>query len=685
MSDLPPYARETAHGQGSSARRAGDPFATDRPRHDPYGATAADASGRMQAPGGPPPEDPGNLRGGQVLDGRYELVEELGRGGMGVVFRARDLLGGGDVAVKLLLAAGLERQVKRFEREALALRSLAHRNVVEIHAVGVHRGLPYLVLDFVAGESLERRIQRGPLAPRAAAELVGALADALSHVHARGVLHRDLKPDNVLLEPDGTPRLTDFGLAGDLLGDAERLTNTGAMLGTPGYWPPEQLRGIREEVGPPADVYGLGGILYAALTQRRPIEGASFHEVVLATAERPVTPPSRLNPDVPPELERICLTCLAKDPADRYESAADLADALLAFAHAAPRARWRGPAWARALAWGVVGLGAVGATGAALGARAARAELAAREAAAARLDVPARLMRARFRREQGDAAGALADLEHAVDQGPLAGPALALRGEVLAELAGDQPGAERSFDAALERELVPALRAAVLTSRGVVRHRQGKLEEALADYERALALQPAGSTYANRAAYYATTGRFAEAEADFGRALALNPREGGARSGRAWARIRLQRYREAIADCDAALALDPANGRAYHHRALARIYGQFEPELVAADLDAAVRLRPDDAEVLYSRATYRRQARDLEGARSDLDRALQLTPDNPRHRATRGLVRGQQGDLAGGIEDLEGAIPRVEREDQPFLTEQLERMRAKLKRQPERR
>lgn len=261
--------------------------------------------------------------------GPYELQGEIARGGMAVVLRgaAPD---GRPVAIKLLMVLE-ERHRRRLAREVGALRRLRHPHIVAIHEVGEDGGRPYLVLDLIEGESLEHRLARtGPLPPNEAAAIALALARALDHAHGEGVLHRDMKPANVLLSRDGAPFLTDFGLAtslGESL-DQSRLTRSGTFLGSPGYWAPEQARGDLAQVGPAADVYGAGATLFAALTGRPPIIGESVMAVLAATEHERPPAPSSLRPEVDAALDAIVLGCLEKDPARRPASAGQLAASL---------------------------------------------------------------------------------------------------------------------------------------------------------------------------------------------------------------------------------------------------------------------------------------------------------------------------------------------------------------------
>ena len=272
----------------------------------------------------PPGSDLTAAGSGQV--GPYRVLGELGRGGMGVVYRAHDPGLDRVVALKLLPLGGAGAQeVARTRLEARATASLRHPGIVRVLGAGEHGSHLWVAMELVEGEPLGRRLEGGPLAAPVAARLGLALARALEHAHARGVVHRDLKPDNVLLQADGTPVLIDFGLA-KLLGRASlALSVTGEVLGTPSYMAPEQVRG-GGGIGPWTDVYGLGATVYHALSGRPPVEGGSLLERLerVLSAEPDLAPVRR----VAPGLASICARCLAKDPARRYPSARAVADAL---------------------------------------------------------------------------------------------------------------------------------------------------------------------------------------------------------------------------------------------------------------------------------------------------------------------------------------------------------------------
>jgi serine/threonine-protein kinase len=279
-----------------------------------------------------------------MLAGEYELLELIGRGGMGIVYKARQPRLNRLVALKMIQAgphAGPEQEA-RFLSEARAVARLQHPNIVQIHDMGEHDGLPYFSLEFVEGGNLAERLKGLPFPDEAAAELVEKLAGAVQAAHERGIIHRDLKPANVLLAggrdtPLGQcePKITDFGLARFL--DAEGgQTADGTVMGTPSYMAPEQAGGRSREAGPLTDVYALGAVLYELLTARPPFQGATLAETLLLVQQEPPDRPRLHNPSVSRSLQAICLRCLAKNPHDRYPSAQALADDLGRFLRGDP-------------------------------------------------------------------------------------------------------------------------------------------------------------------------------------------------------------------------------------------------------------------------------------------------------------------------------------------------------------
>jgi predicted Ser/Thr protein kinase len=262
--------------------------------------------------------------------GGLELFEEIGRGGMGVVYRARQQGLDRIVAVKVLLRAQFagKEERERFHREAQAAARLKHEGIVSIIDVGEDDGVPWFSMEHIAGKSLEQLVREHPMQASDAAKCVQSIAQALQHAHENGVLHRDLKPSNILLDEENTPHITDFGIARIATSSttAAQLTRTGQMLGSPGYAAPEQALAGSAEVR--TDVYGLGALLYHLLTGRPPFQGPTLDAILVQLRENEPLSPRKLNPSVPRDLETICLKCLQKAPEARYASASAVADDL---------------------------------------------------------------------------------------------------------------------------------------------------------------------------------------------------------------------------------------------------------------------------------------------------------------------------------------------------------------------
>ena len=322
----PPAPNPSEHSQPDppSVRAANDPSPmTEVVSEDAKAAAKARSAGAERPPA---PEVPG-----------YEILGTLGRGGMGVVYKARHLKLGRDVALKMVLAgahAG-ERQWARFRIEAEAVARLQHPHIVQIYEVGERGGSRFFRWNLwrAAAWPAGSTARHWPFGP--AADLVRLLAQAMHYAHQRGVLHRDIKPANVLLTPAEVPKISDFGLAKHL-DENDGVSRSGEIMGTPSYMAPEQADGRNRDLGPWTDVYALGAILYELLAGRPPFKGASVLETLDQVRRRDPTPPRQLRPKTPLDLETICLKCLRKDTAGRYQAAGDLAADLQRFLHGEP-------------------------------------------------------------------------------------------------------------------------------------------------------------------------------------------------------------------------------------------------------------------------------------------------------------------------------------------------------------
>jgi eukaryotic-like serine/threonine-protein kinase len=331
-----------------------------RERFDPYlndawlgmGSTAPDqrAADAIPVCVSEPFGDEGDDAGMAKVVG-YEILAELGYGGMGVVYKARQQRLNRLVALKRIRAGSLARpaDIARFRIEAEAVARLGHPNIIQIFDVGEAGGLPFVALELLEGGSLDARLAGTPQPARYAASLMSILAKAVHAAHLTGIVHRDLKPSNVMFTREGTPKITDFGLAKRL--EQEGHTESGQVMGSPSYIPPEQARGQNKDIGPAADVYALGAILYEMLTGRPPFKGTTPLETVMQVLHEEPVSPSRLQSRVPQDLETICLKCLAKEPIKRYFDAQSLSDDLERYLADQPIRARRTHAWERGLKW----------------------------------------------------------------------------------------------------------------------------------------------------------------------------------------------------------------------------------------------------------------------------------------------------------------------------------------------
>ena len=358
-------ATQRMHGVGETRGAESAPVGTAR--------VAAERTGRRD------PEQALQTLGasgfGPTIPG-YRILGELGRGGMGVVYKAEQIGLNRLVALKMILSGGYAgaADLARFRLEAEAVAKVQHPNIVAVYEINECDGKPYFCLEFVDGGPLDKKLAGNPLPARDAARMMQKLAQGMDYAHQRHIIHRDLKPPNVLLTRDGEPKITDFGLA-KKMDDQDSQTQSGSIMGTPSYMPPEQAEGKTADIGPLADIYSLGAILYELLTGRPPFKGATILDTLEQVRTREPVPPSRLQPKVPHDLETICLKCLQKEPTRRYASAGELADDLGRYLAGEPIRARPTPLWERAAKWcrrrpalaGLVGVSALAVIGLVVG------------------------------------------------------------------------------------------------------------------------------------------------------------------------------------------------------------------------------------------------------------------------------------------------------------------------------
>jgi serine/threonine protein kinase/tetratricopeptide (TPR) repeat protein len=503
--------------------------------------------------------------------GTYRIRDELGRGSGGEVYRAL-APDGQSVAIKLLRAGGDEdRRRRRFQREVDAMLRLRHPGILPVIDFGRAHGRPFLVMPYVEGASLEERLRTGPLPVVQAVRLVITLADAVHHAHGEGVLHRDLKPANVLIGPADAPLLTDFGLALELEGERTRLTATGSLLGTPGYWSPEQAVGDLERLGPATDVYGLGATLYALLTGQPPVTGRSLHEVLAATAYGRVTPVRTLRPQVDHELERVIMRSLSAAPEDRYQTPEDLALALECAL--APRGR-RSPLLLAIP--GVVLAALAGGIALAASRRAERAQAPVEPPPAASDGDPTPPVA-----PPPPPAPPPADEASPGDPQPSSPPTAEQVAALIAEgdecfASGDPGGALAAFTRLLE--LDPGS-ADALVGRGMALADLDRVGEGLEEIDRALAIDPehlAGGM--NRARVLAAAGDRVAAQAQYRRVIQRYPDYTIAYGQLAGSLVRTGDYLEAAATCDACLERAPDDQTTLYWRSRLRVLHLNDPQ-----------------------------------------------------------------------------------------------------------
>ncbi len=543
------------------------------------------------------------LRETSLQEGRYLLEERVGEGAFAVVYRARDRKLSRPVAVKVLREQAAASDVirKRFLREARSVAQISHPNVVSVHDVGEEGTKMFLVMELVEGKTLQHLFEKKPGEIRDRVELLEQVSRGLAIAHAQGVVHRDVKPANILLTAEGIPKIADFGLA-HLRGSQTLLTASGATMGTPAYMAPEQVQGRLREIGPSTDVYALGMVLYEILTGNLAHEGNTPVELYNRIVEEDPVRPRKRNPSAPGELETICLKALSKDRHRRYANATAFADDLR---------RWLDgePIEARPASW----------------IYRVRRKVAKRKAIAVSLAVSIVIV-----------AGILA----------LVLPRLQKVEQEKEEILSAQQKSEKAREQA--RKLVKE------GDRTIKIREQWK--KTVQIYTRAIEADPEYAiAYARRGLILFQNGKLAASVEDYTEAIRLDPDNDQTYNNRGVSFYKMRDLEAAFADYTRSIGLNPSDASPYNNRGRVRS-DQGDLDGAIADYTSAIRLDPEYSEAYLNRGAAKAAKRDPEGAIADLTRSIELNPRSNTAYNNRGIERYKMGNLEGAIEDYTKAI-----------------------------
>lgn len=679
--------RQDSSGQGSSGRGSGGLAATRPDSQQPGGAEppagpGLEGSVRFRLGSDNVQAGTGRFRGALIKAGAgtffgpYEIVDELGRGGMGVVYKARQPNVDRFVALKVLLSGALasSTQVKRFQREAEVTARLKHPGIVHVHDVGQVQDFQYFTMDFVDGPPLSKLIKERQLGVRRAVEIARDVARALAHAHEKEAIHRDVKPGNIIMGKDGAPVLTDFGLARDLEGD-ERLTRSGAMVGTPYYMPPEQAQGKRDQVTGQADVYSLGVVLFEMLTFELPFRGETQLELTNKILDQEPPRPSEIEPTIDRDLETIVLKAMAKLPQERHATAGDLADDLDrylrgervrtrgdALTDLVRRARrgWRRPA-AVAAAGGLLIVAALITSRSAVARAAIALEGAERDAAAFALDLAA----TRATRERAEQEAHEARRREVLDE--------ALEAVRQAERAPAGEPYRRAVDVALERlsaavDVLPD-DVGLRLQRARLASRRGQADLARRDLEAARRLDPDGPGGAEAVALLVRFASRATSDEEAYRAaagplLAEGLAQAGPQAG-AWRDV-VEAMLLFVRDSDPEGALSAIARAQAKDASLAEVYtveatlqsALGQPQVALRACDRALQLDAKAPHTWIVRARLHMVMGDAQGALDDVNRALELDPGLEAALLVRATIHQATRDYEAAIKDVRVLLER---------------------------
>ncbi len=581
------------------------------------------------------------LRENSLQEGRYLLEKRIGEGAFAVVYRALDRKLSRPVAVKVLREQAAANDVirKRFLREARSIGKISHPNVVSVHDVGEEGPQMYLVMELLEGQTLQHLFERERGEIRSRVKLLEQVSRGLAVAHAQGVIHRDVKPANILLTAEGIPKIADFGLA-HLRDSRTLLTDSGATMGTPAYMSPEQVRGRIGEIGPRTDVYALGMVLYEILTGVLAHKGNTPVELYNRIVEEDPVRPRIKNPSAPEDLETICLKALSKESARRYANATEFADDLRRWIDGEPiearPASWmylvRRKVYKRKGVWMSLGGAAVLLAGV-LG-----------------FLLP-RLFEAREANENFDLSRPIYN-----EAQRMGSQLIALEKKPGADPAEIQALFERS--SGKYREVLALIPSDLqsLMGMGIIFQAMDRLEEAFTWYDKATRWHPAyPPAYEGRGIIRDLLGDLEGAMLDFNRAIELDPEFASAYNNRGHVFYQEKAFDKAIADYTRSISLSPGDAKVYSNRGVA-LQEIKDFKRAYTDFAKSVELDPLSPFGYQGRGYAKHLQGDLEGAIVDYTKAIELDPNFAKPRTNRGAARWKLGDVKGAISDLTRAL-----------------------------